>query len=102
MLSQCYLKTTHMVVKMIYIEDKKLRNLIVKVPREHSSMLYFILESNDNLAFYSTLPFQKDSLYREVTIHCTPELSEQMDNTINKFKDSYDLEILEDKIIEDL
>lgn len=86
---------------MNYIEDKKLRNLVIKIAREHSSMLYFILESNDNMAFYSTLPFEKNALHREITLHCTPELSSQVDNILDHFGKSYPLEILRDELIID-
>lgn len=86
---------------MNYFKDKKLRNLIIKVPREHSSMLYFILESNDNLSFYSTLSFEKDALYREITLYCTPEFSEQLDNLLEHFHQRYPIKVLEDKIVTD-
>jgi len=86
---------------MTYIEDRKLRNLIVKVAREHSSMFYFLLESNDNIAFYSTLNFEKDSLFREINIFCTPELTQQLDNMVEHFQQRYSLEILKNELIKD-
>lgn len=98
-------KTIHIMMQsgefMNYIQDKKLRNVVLRVLREHSSMFYFIMESNDNLAFYSTLPFPKDALHRDISLHCTPEFSENIDNIIDHFKLKYPLEILEDKIISD-
>ena len=100
-LSQCYLKTTLSGNIMTYMEEKKLRNLTVKVAREHSSMFYFILESNDNLAFYSTLAFEKESLFRAINIFCTPELSVELDNMIEHFQQKYSLEILKDEMVKD-
>lgn len=101
MLSQCYLKTAHGNIIMKYIIDKKLRNLVIRLAREHSSMLYFVLESNDNVAFYSTLPFKKNALHREITLHCTPELSGQLDNILDHFGKNYPLEILRDELVID-
>ena len=86
---------------MTYIENKKLRNVIIRVATEHSSMFYFIMESNDNVAFYSTLPFAKNSLYRDITIYCTPELSHTMDQIIEHFQKKYSVEIIQDQIILD-
>lgn len=86
---------------MNYMEDKKLRNVVIRLAREHSSMFYFIMESNDNVAFYSTLPFAKDALHRDITVHCTPELSDTMDIILDQFKKKYPLEVLQDELVND-
>jgi hypothetical protein len=86
---------------MNYQVDKKLRNVIVRVPTEYSSMFYFIMESNDNVAFYSTLKFAPDSLYRDITVYCTPELSENLDQIIQHFQTKYPLTITHDELVDD-
>lgn len=102
MLSQCYLTLTHCEGKMDYIKSKNLRNLLVKLAKEHSSFLYFILEANDNIVFYSTLSCPKDSLTREVDIFCAPELSLELDNIIHHFQTRYPLEVIRDEVVSDL
>lgn len=86
---------------MNYHEDKKLRNVIVRVPTEYSSMFYFIMEANDNIAFYSTLEFEPNSLFRDITVYCTPELSDYLDGIIRHFQTKYSLTIISDEFIDD-
>jgi hypothetical protein len=101
MLSQCYLKQMQSNKQMTYIQDIKLRNIVIKIATEHSSMFYFHMEANDNLAFYSTLPFASESLFREITVYCTPELSEQLDTFLEHFHKTYPITIISDQIIQD-
>ncbi len=84
-----------------YKETKELRQVTIRVKKEHSSFFYFTMEANDNIAFYSTLPGEKSSLVRDIKITLTPELSEHMDGIFNHFKNRYPLEILEDIVIID-
>jgi hypothetical protein len=59
-----------------------LKYLKLRVAKENSSFLYFILESNDSLSFYSTT---KDSLkmsYRDVEIYYPEEFHPNLSETL--------------------
>lgn len=86
---------------MKYIEVRKLRNVVIRLATEHSSMFYFIMEANDNIAFYSTLPFAANSLHRDISVFCTPELDQNLMGIIEHFGCRYPLEIIKDELIED-
>lgn len=84
-----------------YISSKKLRQVTIRLQKEHSSFFYFTMEANDNIAFYSTLPGERNSSVRDILITLTPELSKTMDQIFEHFKTRYPLEILKDEIIID-
>jgi len=84
-----------------YIENKKLRQVVIRLLKAHSSFFYFIMESNDNIGFYSTLKESIDSDHRDVIVHTTIELSNDLTNIIEHFKTRYPVEIISDKIVSD-
>lgn len=86
---------------MSYIETQELIEYHIRLSKEKSSFLYFILESNENLCFYSTLPFEKGSTTRELCIRCTPELEEQVAALIEHCQSKFDIEIISCKTIKD-
>lgn len=59
------------------------------------------MESNDNIAFYSTLKESSDLDHRDILIHVTPELSEALTNIIKHFETKYPVEMISDKMIKD-
>jgi hypothetical protein len=84
-----------------YIQTKRLRQVVIRLKKAHSSFFYFTMEANDNIAFYSTLPGDKSSDIRDLKITITPELSQQIDQIFEHFKTRYPLEILSDETIID-
>ena len=82
-----------------YIESKKLRRVVIRLQKAHSSFFYFIMESNDNIAFYSTLKESSDRDHRDVEVTVTPELSESLNNIIKHFETRYPVELISDLII---
>lgn len=79
-----------------YQATKQLRELTVRVRKKDSSFLYFMLESNEGIAFYSTLDESLDVFHRDIEICATPEFSAQVDNLIEHFQKKAKLEILAD------
>ena len=84
-----------------YIESKKLRRVVIRLQKAHSSFFYFIMESNDNIAFYSTLKESSDREHRDVQVTVTPELSNALNSIINHFETRYPVEFISDVIIDE-
>jgi hypothetical protein len=82
-----------------YIESKELRRVVIRLQKAHSSFFYFIMESNDNIAFYSTLKESIDRDHRDVQVTVTPEFSKSLDNIIKHFETRYPVEYISDIII---
>lgn len=55
------------------------------MPKAYSSFVYFILESNENISFYSTEPAKIGQVNRTVTLYCTPELEPEVKNSLDHF-----------------
>jgi len=84
-----------------YEKTKTLRQIIIRLEKSHSSFFYFTMEANDNIAFYSTLPGDKQSNIRDIKITVTPEFSAHMDQIFTHFQTRYPIEIIEDSLIKD-
>ena len=82
-------------------ESRKLYNLIIRVSKKASSFLYFTLESNENLAFYSTLDQDKPCDFRDIDIKCTIELKDEVTSVLEHFKKLHPFEILHEETIPD-
>lgn len=78
---------------------QKLRQLTIRLTKEASSFLYFQLESNEGLAFYSTLESSVGQEFRDLQITHTIEFQEEVNNLLTHFQKQYPLEILEEKEI---
>lgn len=74
--------------------NQEICEYIVRLKKEHSSMLYFILESNENIAFYSTLKESSDDAHRDVKISCHISMKQQLDSVLKHFKSKYPMEYI--------
>jgi hypothetical protein len=83
-------------------ESKKLYHLILRVSKADSSFLYFTLESNENLAFYSTLDHKKGCNYRDIDIKCTIELKDELTSVLGHFEKLHPAETLKEEVIPDI
>jgi type II secretory pathway component PulC len=79
----------------------ELFHLIVRMPKEHSSFLYFQLEASEGLGFYSTIDFQEGDVYRDIDIKGDLKLKNEMMTLLNSLKEKTFLEILTDERILD-
>ena len=71
--------------------------IIIRVPKKDSSYVYFTLEANEGLCFYSTLEHQKESPYREIEINLTSSLTNEFLTVFESLRDRIEVHILEDK-----
>ena len=79
----------------------ELFHLIVRMPKEHSSFLYFQLEASEGLGFYSTIDFQEGDAYRDIDIKGDLRLRNEVMILLNSLKEKTFLEILTDERILD-
>ena len=74
--------------------NQEILSYTIRVSKRDSSMLYFILESNENIAFYSTLPGDKSEAYRDIQINCHISMKPHLDSVLEHFSKKYPLEYL--------
>lgn len=86
---------------MTYQNTRSIQYLRVRVSKEDSVFLYFILESNDNLCWYSTIPHEVGQKYRDIDIRTTIENSQELLRLLKYLEKEIKLEYLIDEIKED-
>ena len=77
-----------------YIETNKLTKIVARMSKADSSYFYFTLESNEGIAFYSTLTDSLRKEYRDVLVHSPIEMTQALDQIIETSKKMYPIEIL--------
>ncbi len=77
-----------------YTKSKTLEQIILRMDKNATSFLYFILESNEGISFYSTMPFEKGQKYRDVVIYNTPELSQDLKNILDHLSKKISFEVI--------
>lgn len=82
-------------------EDQLLLKTIIQTSKESSSFLYFTLESNEGLAFYSTRPHQIGDETREVECYTPIKLKNEFLNLLESLKTEINFIIIEQIIIKD-
>lgn len=89
-----------------FIATKKLSKTVLRMSKAYSSFFYFTLESNENICFYSTLPFEKGQSFRDIVVYTTIELLEDFKQIVSHCMKSTlhqnEFEILEQTIVDDL
>lgn len=68
--------------------------MILRVRKEDSAYLYQILEASDGLTNYSTLPGEKQLPYRDILLHQSPDLLEEVRAMIDRLAKEIPIEIL--------
>ncbi len=80
----------------------ELFHLVVKIPKEHSSFLYYQLEASEGIGFYSTIDFEVGEAYRLIDIKGDLRLKNEMLTLLIGLKEKTSLDILIDERIVDL
>lgn len=78
-----------------YIETKTLNKIVLRMDKSYSSFLYFTLESNENISFYSTLAFEKGQKFRDIVIYTTPELYPHLQHVLEYSMKRAEIEVIE-------
>ncbi|MBP9673880.1 MAG: DUF4911 domain-containing protein [Bacteriovoracaceae bacterium] len=72
---------------------EKLYCFVLKVPKEESFFVYFILEAYDGICFYSTLPHQEGETHRLLDLKTTELCLDDLLQLLNYFKRKFLCEI---------
>ena len=75
---------------------KKLLQMIIEVDKKDSSFIYFTLEANEGLCFYSTLDHQEGDQTRKIDIHLTESLKNEFLTVFNYLKSQLEINIIQD------
>ena len=84
-----------------YSIEKKLHSLILRVNKNDSVFVYFTLEANEGICFYSTLESTSDHGFRDIVIHCTPEYFLPLQEIIKGLKKQFPVDIIDHKLVDD-
>lgn len=84
-----------------YQQSKLIYYYRLRVSKADSSFLYFTLEANEGIAFYSTLEESLGTSYRDIECQGAIEYQEQFLNIIKHLEKSFPIEILEQSTIKD-
>lgn len=85
-----------------YHKSKIIKTINIRVDKSDSSFVYFIFESNENLAFYSTLSESLAKSYRDVEINTTPEFYSEVKLLLENLTKKFPVEILSETQTSDL
>ncbi len=84
-----------------YIDSQVLWEHTLRMSKDFTSFFYFTMEANENIAFYSTLPFEKGQAFRDIVVYVTPELNDTFLKILNHCQKRSEIEILSQKQVED-
>lgn len=88
-------------MSLTHNKDQVLNKVVLRMPKCASSFFYFALESNENIAFYSTLPFEKHQQYRDIEIFSSPELYSHLTHLIEHYQETCQIQKLSEEKITD-
>ncbi len=82
--------------------SQELLHIVVSTIKEESVLVYFMLESNEGLAFYSTVPNEKGDLLRKIDIKSSRTLEKEVRGLLSIVKRvAPSLEIITDEYVAD-
>ncbi len=60
---------------------------VIRVKKEDSAFVYFILESYEGITSYSTLDFKSGDLHRDLELRIPPDFEQEVEEVLNSFGD---------------
>ena len=81
-----------------YSESKEVVCFTLQMEKSHTAFFLHTLESCDNLAFPTTLPFEKGSKLREILVRAPIEFRDELKRWITKVGESIPLLKIEERI----
>lgn len=81
--------------------SSQLFHYIIRMNKEDSAFFYFQLEANDGLCFYSTLPYEPHTQYRDIEMRGDILLKKEIDHLLKQCADKFKIDILVDETIAD-
>ena len=68
--------------------------IVIRVPKRESAFTYFTLEANEGIGFYSTLPFEKGDMFRDIEITCSISLKSELEHIVEVLGKAFPIEFL--------
>lgn len=81
--------------------SSQLFHYIVRMNKEDSAFFYFQLEANDGLCFYSTLPYEPHTQYRDIEMRGDILLKNEVTKLLKNCQAKFKIDILLDETIPD-
>lgn len=81
--------------------SSQLFHYIVRLNKEDSAFFYFQLESNDGLCFYSTLPYEPHTQYRDIDLKGDILLQSEIKHLLDQCSQKFKIDVLIDETIPD-
>ena len=82
--------------------SSQLFHYVLRLNKEDSAFFYFQLEANDGFCFYSTLPFEPHTQYRDLDLKGDILLKEEIEQLIKYCSKKFPIDILLDETIQDI
>ena len=67
----------------LLVSEKK----VIRVRKEDSAFVYFILESHEGITSYSTLEFKPGDAYRDLELRIPPDFLEETEEVLRQLGD---------------
>lgn len=83
------------------MKQDQLVHTIIRVPKEESAFVYFTLEANEGLSFYSTLEESLGQGYRDIVIKTHTSLEAELDHLMEVLGKEINFEVKLRETIED-
>ena len=87
--------------KVSFIDQNELFHLVIRLPKNDAAFLYFTLEANEGLCFYSTADHEPHSPFREVIMKGSIEFRNATLKVLESLKKKITFELLVDEVIKD-
>lgn len=81
--------------------SSQLFHYIIRLNKEDSAFFYFQLEANDGLCFYSTLPYEPHTQYRDIDMKGDILLKNEIIKLLNNCSARFKIDIIVDEMILD-
>ena len=72
---------------MLSVKTLKSIKKVIRVRKEDSAFVYFILESHEGIVSYSTLAFQPGDAYRDLELRIPPDFVEETEDLLKQLGD---------------
>lgn len=84
-----------------YQQTREIFHQIVRTSKKDSMFLYFILESNEGVCFYSTLEESLGNTFRDVAIYCSIEMKDTLLSLLDHMRKTIEIQVLKEEVILD-
>lgn len=84
-----------------YQQSKLLYYTRIRIPKDDAYFVYFTLESNEGLCYYSTVDESLKGAYRDMDIRCPIEAKENLKALLLRLQTEIRLDVLSEETIQD-